>query len=91
MNLIFEVETKYGIFKSSLNVKDGASSEEIEQIKTNLVNSWIELIENPPEPVPLEEFEQSEEVILNNLNQVKLVSDDQLLQQNLDQGDSNNG
>lgn len=91
MNLIFEVETKYGIFKSSLNVKDGASSEEIEQIKTNLVNSWIEMIENPPEPVPLEEFEQSEEVILNNLNQVKLVSDDQLLQQNLDQGDSNNG
>lgn len=91
MNLIFEVETKYGIFKSSLNVKDGTSSEEIEQIKTNLVNSWIEMIENPPEPVPLEEFEQSEEVILNNLNQVKLVSDDQLLQQNLDQGDSNNG
>lgn len=91
MNLIFEVETKYGIFKSSLNVKDGTSSEEIEQIKTNLVNGWIEMIENPPEPVPLEEFEQSEEVILNNLNQVKLVSDDQLLQQNLDQGDSNNG
>ena len=91
MNLIFEVETKYGIFKSSLNVKDDTSPEEIEQIKTNLVNSWIEMIENPPEPVPLEEFEQSEEVILNNLNQVKLVSSDQLLQQNLDQGDSNNG
>ena len=91
MNLIFEVETKYGIFKSSLNVKGDTSPEEIEQIKTNLVNSWIEMIENPPEPVPLEEFEQSEEVILNNLNQVKLVSDDQLLQQNLDQGDSNNG
>ena len=46
MNLIFEVETKYGIFKSSLNVKDGTSPEEIEQIKINLVNSWIEMIEN---------------------------------------------
>ena len=55
MNLIFEVETKYGIFKSSLNVKDETSPEEIEQIKTNIVNSWIEMIETPVEPSSLEE------------------------------------
>jgi hypothetical protein len=63
MNLIFEVETKYGVFKSSLNVKDDTSPEEIEQIKTNLVNSWIEMIETPPKFNPAEYLEETYEIL----------------------------
>ena len=63
MNLIFEKETKYGIFKSSLNVKDDALPEEIEQIKSNLVSSWIEMIENPIKFNPAEHFEETYEIL----------------------------
>jgi hypothetical protein len=66
MNLIFEVETKYGIFKSSLNVKDETSPEEIEQIKTNIVNSWIALIETP---VEFNSLEEADPVLQENFDQ----------------------
>lgn len=82
MNLIFEKETKYGIFKSSLNVKDDALPEEIEQIKSNLVSSWIQMIENPVLLDPLEEIEHLNSMILNRRPQLK----DTIVNENLNNG-----
>lgn len=67
----FETNTKYGVFKSSMNVNDNATSEEIEQVKQNLIDAWISMIENPP---VIEESNFEEIEVISEVNGIKTVS-----------------
>jgi hypothetical protein len=59
MQIRFEYQTKYGIFKDALNIPDDHSytDEELEIMKTERVEKWIYNIENAP---PIDETFQSE-------------------------------
>lgn len=53
MNKIdFEFETQYGKFRDALYVDDSVSSEQIEIMKTERLNNWLYVVENPPTPEP---------------------------------------
>ncbi len=59
MQIRFEYQTKYGIFKDALNLPDDHSytDEELEIMKAARVEKWIYNIENAP---PIYETFQSE-------------------------------
>lgn len=62
MQIRFEFQTKYGVYKDALNLSEdhGLSEEEIEVLKQQRVDRWVYNIEHKPESV-LEET-----VILND-------------------------
>lgn len=53
MKIDFEFTTKYGVFKDCLNLPDDHqyTDYELDQMKTQRLNNWVSLIENPAEPV----------------------------------------
>jgi len=60
MKINFQFETQYGKFSDALNLPDdhAFTEAEIEAMKQERLNNWINFIENPPpnpNPIPDEE------------------------------------
>lgn len=51
MKLDFEYTTPYGVYRDAIYLDDnhGLSDEQIEAIKQERLNSWLSVIENPPQ------------------------------------------
>lgn len=49
--IIFEFDTKYGVFRDALNLSDEEAAsltpEQIDAMKQSRLNNWIAIIENP--------------------------------------------
>ena len=54
MKIDFEIETKYGIYRDALYLEDNLTDQEVDAMKQQRVNNWIDAIENPPEPIEIE-------------------------------------
>lgn len=50
MKIDFEFETVHGMYRDALYLEDGhgLTEEQVEQLKQERVNKWIDFIENPP-------------------------------------------
>jgi hypothetical protein len=50
----FEFTTQYGVFRDALYLEDDhqLTANEIDTLKQERLNSWLSIIENPPEPAP---------------------------------------
>ena len=50
MKIDFEYTTKYGVFRDALHLLDdhGLSDQQIEDMKQERLNNWLNVIENPP-------------------------------------------
>lgn len=50
----FEFESQFGIYRDALYLPENHNftEEEIEEIKTERLNKWLNVIENPPTPEP---------------------------------------
>ena len=48
MKIDFEFETKYGIYRDALYLENNLTDQEIDAMKQQRVNNWIDAIENPP-------------------------------------------
>lgn len=48
----FEFETKYGVYRDALYFDENhnLTDDEIQAIKTERLNNWLNVIENPPAP-----------------------------------------
>jgi hypothetical protein len=57
IKLDFEFQTKYGVYRDALYLDDNHSftEQEIEAMKQQRVDNWLDVIENPPAPDPVEE------------------------------------
>jgi len=57
MKIDFEFDTQYGVYRDALHLPDdhGFSDAEIEEMKQQRVNNWINIIE-PPAPVVEEQI-----------------------------------
>jgi hypothetical protein len=69
----FEYDTKYGVYRDAIHLPNDHTytEEEINKIKLERVNAWIEIIENPPTPEP-------EIVQFDGVNYEKVEIDGQL-------------
>ena len=47
MKIDFEFETKYGIYRDALYLENNLTDQEIDAMKQQRVNNWIDAIENP--------------------------------------------
>lgn len=57
--IIFEVDTQYGLYRDALYFPDGEPlppESVLDEMKLERVNNWIEFIENPPPPPPESEL-----------------------------------
>ena len=52
--IIFEFETKHGIFRDALYLPEGHNftDQDIQSMKIERLNNWLNIIENPPPPAP---------------------------------------
>lgn len=59
----FEVETNYGKYRDALYLPEnhGMTGEQIEAMKQERVDNWIDAVENPPQPVESNTEENSAE------------------------------
>jgi hypothetical protein len=57
IKLDFEFQTQYGVYRDALYLDDNHSftEQEIEAMKQQRVDNWLDVIENPPAPDPVEE------------------------------------
>jgi len=61
----FNFDTKYGVFRDALHLPEDHqfSDEEIEVMKQERINNWIDAVENPPPPIEESIEEVVEEVV----------------------------
>lgn len=54
MQIIFEFTTKYGVFRDALYLDDDhtLSEAEINALKQERLDNWLDVVENPPTPEP---------------------------------------
>ena len=57
IKLDFSFETQHGVYRDALYLDDNHSftEQEIEAMKQQRVDNWLDVIENPPAPDPVEE------------------------------------
>lgn len=70
----FEFETKYGVFRDALYLDENhtLTEQEIEATKTERLNNWLNVIENPPTP-------ESETVEIDGVTYEKVEVDGQIV------------
>ena len=53
IKLIFEFETKYGVYRDALYLEENHTftEQEVDAMKQQRVDNWIAVIENPPAEV----------------------------------------
>lgn len=58
MKIDFEFDTPYGLFRDALHLSDSHSfsDAEIQSMKTQRVDDWVALLENPPVEEATSEF-----------------------------------
>lgn len=51
MGIDFEFQTEFGVYRDSLNLPKGQeyTAEQIEEMKRQRVNNWLEIVRNPPQ------------------------------------------
>jgi hypothetical protein len=56
MKIDFEFETKYGVYRDALYLEDNHNftEQEVDAMKQQRVDNWLDAVENPPEPEPVE-------------------------------------
>jgi hypothetical protein len=59
----FESETKYGTYRDALYLPEdhGMTGEQINAMKQERIDNWINIVENPPLPTEEQIEEQTEE------------------------------
>ena len=53
MRLEFEFTTEFGVYRDAINLPDnhGYTPEQIEEMKRQRVNNWLDMLRNPPQEV----------------------------------------
>jgi hypothetical protein len=75
MKIDFEFQTKHGVFRDALHLPDnhGYSEEEIQAMKEQRRDNWIDIVDNPPPPP------ESEYVEIDGVQYEKVEIDGQIV------------